>query len=127
MRGLLQNLKLRKAEERNSALLYRCFVVPRFSIIICNSSQLLPHLPALIVCDQQESPVQAQMGLPSVPLWRHMSGKMVLFIANAFSFVSLIYEGCNQAVMGNVSAQPDFVNRMGLGVDGVVDQPIKQG
>jgi hypothetical protein len=66
-------------------------------------------------------------GLPSIALWRHMPGKMVLFMANAFSFVSLIYEGCNQAVMGNVSAQPDFVNRMGLGVDGVVDQPIKQG
>lgn len=67
------------------------------------------------------------MGLPGFALWRHMSGKSVLFMANAFSFVSLIYEGCNQAVMGNVSAQPDFVNRMGLGVDGIVNQPIKQG
>ncbi|KAK5459901.1 hypothetical protein LTS15_004030 [Exophiala xenobiotica] len=56
-----------------------------------------------------------------------MSGKGVLFIANAFCFISLIYEGCNQAVMGNVSSQPDFVNRMGLGSDGVITRPIKQG
>lgn len=67
------------------------------------------------------------MGLPSVAVWRHLPGKWVLFMANAFSFVSLIYEGCNQAVMGTVSAQPDFVEIMGLGVNGVITRPIKQG
>jgi hypothetical protein len=67
------------------------------------------------------------MGLPSIAVWRSMPGKWVLFMANAFSFVSLIYEGCNQAVMGNVSAQPNFVNLMGLGENGVVTKPIKQG
>lgn len=60
-------------------------------------------------------------------IWRGLSGKTVLFTANAFSFVALIYEGCNQGVMGTVSAQPNFVNIMGLGVDGVITRPIKQG
>jgi hypothetical protein len=94
---------------------------------ISNPSQLLSRLPAITACNQQESRGQVKMGLPSFALWRHMSGNKVLFMANAFSFVSLIYEGCNQAVMGNVSSQPDFVNRMGLGVNGVIDQPFKQG
>ena len=67
------------------------------------------------------------MGLPSIAIWRHMSGKAVLLLANAFCFISLIYEGCNQAVMGNVSSQPNFVNLMGLGIDGVITRPIKQG
>lgn len=60
-------------------------------------------------------------------IWRKMNGKGVHFIANAFSFIALIYEGCNQGVMGTVSANPDFISIHGLGEDGKVTKPIKQG
>jgi hypothetical protein len=60
-------------------------------------------------------------------LWRSWSGRTVAFIANAFSFVALIYEGCNQGVMGTVSLNPDFINVHDLGENGVVTKPLKQG
>jgi hypothetical protein len=61
-------------------------------------------------------------------IWRNMNGGMVTFMANAFSFVALIYEGCNQGVMGTVSANPDFVNVHTLGDgDGKITKPLKQG
>jgi hypothetical protein len=60
-------------------------------------------------------------------IWRKMNGRSVRFIANAFSFIALIYEGCNQGVMGGVSSNPDFINIHNLGVDGRITKPIKQG
>jgi hypothetical protein len=60
-------------------------------------------------------------------IWRKMNGRLVRFIANAFSFIALIYEGCNQGVMGTVTANPDFINIHNLGADGRITKPIKQG
>jgi hypothetical protein len=63
-----------------------------------------------------------------VQVWRKMNGRMVTFMANAFSFVGLIFEGCNQGVMGTVSANPDFVRVHDLGTaDGTITKPLKQG
>ncbi|KAI5357913.1 putative major facilitator, sugar transporter, major facilitator superfamily [Septoria linicola] len=60
-------------------------------------------------------------------VWRHVPGKTLFFLLNLFSAMALIYEGYNQGVFGTVSGTPGFIRTMGIGADGVVTDPTKQG
>lgn len=62
-----------------------------------------------------------------VQLWTRVPGNVLLRIVNVFTAVALIFEGYNQGVMGSVTNVPDFITVMGLGADGVVTNPTKQG
>lgn len=62
-----------------------------------------------------------------IQVWRHVPGKTLFLLLNIFSAMALIYEGYNQGVFGTVSGTPGFIRVMGIGEDGVVTDPTKQG
>jgi hypothetical protein len=63
----------------------------------------------------------------AVKVWRHVPGKVLMFLLNIFNSIALIYEGYNQGVLGTVSGTPGFIDMAKIGSDGVVTDTTKQG
>ena len=59
--------------------------------------------------------------------WRHIPGRALLWLLNLFSAVALIFEGYNQGVMGFVNGTSGYIDTVGIGSNGVVTTPTKQG
>ncbi|KAI1365892.1 general substrate transporter [Xylaria arbuscula] len=59
--------------------------------------------------------------------WRHVPGKVLLFLVNMVAATALVFEGFNQGVFGTVSSTPGFIDMARIGHDGVVTDTTKQG
>ncbi|KAI1353770.1 general substrate transporter [Xylaria sp. FL0043] len=66
-------------------------------------------------------------GFMKLQPWRHVPGKVLLFLMNAVAATGLIFEGFNQGVFGAVSSTPGFIEMAKIGHDGVVTDTTKQG
>ncbi|KAJ5495893.1 hypothetical protein N7539_001009 [Penicillium diatomitis] len=61
-------------------------------------------------------------------LWSRLSSRQLNVAIQAFSLVSIFFEGYDQGVMGGVNAAPDYVTQVGIGrSDGTVTSTIHQG
>lgn len=66
------------------------------------------------------------MGYSTV--WKKLSAAQLGFAIQAFSLISIFFEGYDQGVMGGVNATPDYVREVGIGrPDGFVTQTTTQG
>ncbi|KAK1248654.1 hypothetical protein MKX08_006874 [Trichoderma sp. CBMAI-0020] len=65
--------------------------------------------------------------MAGLQIWRHVPGKILLFLINLVAATALIFEGYNQGVLGTVSATPGFIKMADIGHDGVVTNTTKQG
>lgn len=65
--------------------------------------------------------------MAGLQIWRHVPGKVLLFLINLVAATALIFEGYNQGVLGTVSATPGFIKMADIGHDGVVTNTTKQG
>ncbi|KAF7716030.1 MFS-type Sugar/inositol transporter [Penicillium ucsense] len=63
-----------------------------------------------------------------ITLWSRLSSRQLNVAIQAFSLVSIFFEGYDQGVMGGVNAAPDYVTQVGIGrSDGTVTSTIHQG
>lgn len=60
--------------------------------------------------------------------WKRLSAKQLNFAIQAFSLISIFFEGYDQGVMGGVNASPRYVETVGIGLpDGTVTDTLHQG
>ncbi|OCL02250.1 major facilitator superfamily transporter sugar [Glonium stellatum] len=61
-------------------------------------------------------------------LWKRLSPKQLNIAIQAFSLISIFFEGYDQGVMGGVNASPDYVQKVKIGLpNGHVTDTTKQG
>jgi MFS family permease len=66
------------------------------------------------------------MGYSTV--WKRLSPRQLNFAIQAFSLISIFFEGYDQGVMGGVNAAPRYVEEVGIGnADGTVTNTTHQG
>ncbi|KAF7559754.1 hypothetical protein G7046_g4389 [Stylonectria norvegica] len=66
------------------------------------------------------------MGYTTV--WKRLSPKQLNLAIQAFSLISIFFEGYDQGVMGGVNAAPKYVEEVGIGnSDGTVTDTVHQG
>ncbi|KAI1155358.1 general substrate transporter [Nemania diffusa] len=66
-------------------------------------------------------------GIQKPQPWRHVPGKVLLFLVNVVAATGLVFEGFNQGVFGTVSSTPGFIEMAKIGHDGIVTDTTKQG
>ncbi|KAM0282153.1 hypothetical protein ACHAQH_003193 [Verticillium albo-atrum] len=60
--------------------------------------------------------------------WKRLSPKQLNIAIQAFSVISIFFEGYDQGVMGGVNASPRYVEEVGIGLpDGTVTDTLHQG
>lgn len=60
--------------------------------------------------------------------WRGLSSTQLNLFIQAFSLVSIFFEGYDQGVMGGVNASPNYVTEVGIGLpDGTITNTTHQG
>lgn len=61
--------------------------------------------------------------------WKRLSPAQLNFFIQAFSLISIFFEGYDQGVMGGVNASPDYVREVGIGEypSGTITNTTKQG
>lgn len=61
-------------------------------------------------------------------LWKKLSPRQLNIAIQAFSLISIFFEGYDQGVMGGVNASPNYVTEVGIGrADGTVTKTTTQG
>jgi MFS family permease len=61
-------------------------------------------------------------------LWKRLSPRQLNVAIQAFSLISIFFEGYDQGVMGGVNAAPTYVTEVGIGTaDGTVTNTTHQG
>ncbi|KAF4833165.1 Sugar transporter STL1 [Colletotrichum siamense] len=60
--------------------------------------------------------------------WKRLSANQLNIAIQAFSLISIFFEGYDQGVMGGVNASPRYVEEVGIGMaDGTVTDTVHQG
>lgn len=60
--------------------------------------------------------------------WKQLSAQQLNSAIQAFSLISIFFEGYDQGVMGGVNASPRYVEEVGIGLpDGTVTDTLHQG
>lgn len=60
--------------------------------------------------------------------WKRLSSTQLAFAIQAFSLISIFFEGYDQGVMGGVNASPDYITEVGIGLaNGEVTNTTHQG
>jgi hypothetical protein len=61
--------------------------------------------------------------------WKRLSPRQLNIAIQAFSLISIFFEGYDQGVMGGVNASPDYVREVNIGLypSGHVTNTTKQG
>ena len=61
-------------------------------------------------------------------LWRKLSASQLNFAIQAFSLISIFFEGYDQGVMGGVNSSPRYVQEVGIGTpDGKITDTTHEG
>lgn len=59
--------------------------------------------------------------------WKRLSPRGLSIAIQAFSLIAIFFEGYDQGVMGGVNSSPDYIDTVGIGSNGVVDDVVHQG
>lgn len=59
--------------------------------------------------------------------WKRLSPAQLNFAIQAFSLISIFFEGYDQGVMGGVNASPDYIDEVNIGHNDIITNTTKQG
>ncbi|KAK5241078.1 hypothetical protein LTR40_013421, partial [Exophiala xenobiotica] len=60
-------------------------------------------------------------------VWERLSGSQLIFAVNFITAFGIFFEGWNQGNMGFASASPEYQEIMGIGSNGKVTSPVREG